>query len=93
MAARLGLADIAIDMFEHAGSIDLNDNKGNVRDGIHGAACGGTYQALVFGICGLKLDANAELMADTQLPSHWKSVSFNVNHRGQKKHFRFTNPA
>lgn len=93
VAARLGLADIAIDMFEHAGSIDLNDNKGNVRDGIHGAACGGTYQALVFGICGLKLDANGELTADPQLPFHWKSVSFNVNHRGQKKHFRFTNPA
>jgi trehalose/maltose hydrolase-like predicted phosphorylase len=92
VAARLGLDDIAAEMFEHAAEIDLNDNKGNVRDGIHGAASGGLWQALILGFCGLHLDENGEPAVDPRLPAHWKSVSFNVYYRGAKRHFTVTNP-
>jgi kojibiose phosphorylase len=57
VAARLGLSDEAYELFDHAVHIDLSDNKGNVRDGIHAAACGGVWQAVVFGFCGLHFDA------------------------------------
>lgn len=84
VAARLGLMEDAVYMFEHAAMIDLQDNKGNVRDGIHGAASGGLWQAVVFGFCGLTID-QGELKTDPKLPDHWKSVTFTVYYQGQRR--------
>jgi len=84
VAARLGLDDVAYEMFHHAAHIDLNDNKGNVRDGIHAAACGGSWQAVVFGFCGLHIGANGEPALDPHLPDHWRKVSFSVFHKGKR---------
>ncbi len=92
VAARLGLDEVAEEMFEHAAEIDLKDNKGNVKDGIHGASSGGLWQALVMGFCGLHLDEKGEPVVEPRLPAHWKSVSFNVYYRGEKRHFTVTNP-
>ena len=92
VAARLGLEDIAYYMFEHAGAIDLEDNKGNVRDGIHAAASGGLWQAILFGFCGLYLTEDGPAV-DPKLPSHWKQVSFKVNYRGKTHSFVVKNPA
>jgi trehalose/maltose hydrolase-like predicted phosphorylase len=92
VAARLGLIEDAYHMFEHAIAIDLEDNKGNVADGIHGASCGGVWQALVFGFCGLYLDAHGRPAINPHLPTHWKQVSFNVVYRGQTHHFVAQNP-
>jgi len=92
VAARMDLEEEAYDMLHHAAHIDLNDNKGNVRDGIHAAACGGVWQAIVFGLCGLKIDANGELAVDPRLPQHWRSVSFRVYFRGEPREFTVTNP-
>ncbi|MBZ0281922.1 MAG: beta-phosphoglucomutase [Anaerolineae bacterium] len=91
VASQLGLDEIAYEMFEHAGAIDLHDNKGNVRDGIHGAASGGLFQALLFGFCGLRLGENGPEVTP-RLPEHWKSVSFTVYYRGEKRRIRVTNP-
>lgn len=92
VAARLGLDDIAYTMFEHAAAIDLEDNKGNVRDGIHAAASGGLWQAVIFGFCGLHLTGNGPEV-DPRLPNHWKRVSFTVTYRGEKHRFDVENPA
>lgn len=92
VAARLGLTEEAYDLMYHATHIDLHDNKGNVRDGIHAAACGGVWQALVFGFCGLKIDAQGELTLDPHLPAHWRRVQFNVYYRGEKRTFTVENP-
>ncbi len=92
VAAMLGLNEEAYDEFEHAAAIDLQDNKGNVRDGIHGAASGGVIQAVLFGFCGLKIDDAGQLTATPRLPAHWKSVSFTVYYRGRRRHFTVRNP-
>jgi trehalose/maltose hydrolase-like predicted phosphorylase len=92
VAARLGLDDVAYDMFQHAAAIDLQDNKGNIRDGIHGAASGGLWQALVFGFCGLALDQDGSLITNPRLPEHWKRVSFSVNYRGDQRRITVKNP-
>ena len=92
VAARLGLIDDAYHMFQHAAAIDLEDNKGNVRDGIHGAASGGLWQAVVLGFCGLHLTDEGPAV-DPRLPEHWKQVRFNVYYRGKKRSFTVTNPA
>ncbi len=93
VAARLGLIETAYEMFDHAVHIDLHDNKGNVRDGMHAAACGGVWQALIFGFCGLQIDGSGQLAVDPQLPEHWRSVSFNVYYRGEKRAFTVRHPA
>lgn len=92
VGARLGLGEIAYELFQHAAAIDLRDNKGNIRDGIHGAASGGLWQALVFGFCGLQINEAGELVTDLRLPDHWKRVSFNVNYRGERQHISVENP-
>lgn len=91
VAARLGLHDVAYEMYHHAAHIDLHDNKGNVRDGIHAAACGGVWQAVVFGFCGLHIGDGGELALDPQLPEHWREVSFSVYHQGQRHEFMVKN--
>jgi len=93
VAARLGLADEAYDMLDHAVHIDLQDNKGNVRDGMHAAACGGVWQAVIFGMVGLRMQRDGSLVTDPRLPAHWRRVSFKVYYRGQKQSFSVENPA
>ncbi|NWF69417.1 MAG: glycoside hydrolase family 65 protein [Chloroflexi bacterium] len=92
VAARLGLSETAYELFQHAAEIDLKDNKGNVRDGIHGAACGGLIQAVLFGMCGLHIDADGKLKTAPHLPEHWQQVSFHVYYRGRRRAFRVKNP-
>lgn len=92
VAARLGLDEEAYHMFEHAAWIDLKDNKGNVKDGIHAAASGGIWQAVVFGFCGLKANDDDTLSVDPRLPAHWKQVKFSVIYRGNKQTFTVTHP-
>ena len=92
VAARLDLADIAYEMFERAAAIDLEDRQGNVADGIHAASCGGLWQALFFGFCGLHLTDDGPAV-DPKLPAHWRRVSFSVTYRGKAHQFDVVNPA
>lgn len=83
VAARLGLIDLAHGFFEHAASIDLRDNKGNARDGIHGASCGGLWQAMAFGFGGLHLTADGPAL-DPHLPPGWERLRFSVRYHGER---------
>jgi len=89
VAARLNLMTEAYDMFMHGATIDLEDNKGNVRDGIHGAAAGGLWQAAIFGFAGLHLAANG-IDLDPHLPADWRSVQFRVFYQGQQRTVKLT---
>ncbi|MBI5961103.1 MAG: glycoside hydrolase family 65 protein [Chloroflexi bacterium] len=82
VAARLGFDQLAWELFRHAAGIDLEDNKGNSRDGIHGAACGGLWQAIVFGFAGLRLSENGPIL-DPRLPAHWQQLRFCVSFHGK----------
>lgn len=90
VAARLGIMDIATEMMEHAILIDLEDNKGNVHEGIHGAASGGAWQMIVFGFCGLHLTEDGPAI-NPNLPDHWDSVTFTVLYKGQPYTFTAEN--
>lgn len=89
VAARLGLMKDAYDMFSHAATIDLEDNKGNVRDGIHAAAAGGLWEAAVFGFAGLHLDGH-NFALDPHLPEQWKSMQFRIFFQGKQRTIRLT---
>ncbi len=81
----------AYDMFIHGATIDLEDNKGNVRDGIYGAAAGGLWQAAVFGFAGLHLDKETGSFAlDPHLPDVWRSVQFRIFFQGVQRTIRLT---
>jgi kojibiose phosphorylase len=90
VAARLGLVEEAYEHWVEAAGIDLQDTKGNVRDGIHGAANGGLYQALLLGFAGLQLDDEQGWKVDPLLPPWWKSMSFSFYYRGEKQRVTIT---
>ncbi len=59
--------------------VDLDDNQGNTREGIHFASIGGTWQAAVFGFGGISFDSNGILCLNpTWIPENWNSFSFNI---------------
>lgn len=90
VAARLNLIEDAYKLFNYAASMDLDDLKGNIRDGIHAAGAGGVWQALVFGFAGLSLDAAGQIKTDPHLPPHWRSLRFKVWHQGQQREITVT---
>jgi kojibiose phosphorylase len=93
VGARLGLDEVALEMFEHAAGIDLHNNKGNVRDGIHGATNGGIWQAVALGFCGLRLGSDQRPVVEPRLPAHWRQVSFHIFYRGERLEFTVRNLA
>lgn len=82
VAARLGLIDAAYDLFIYSATVDIDDHKGNVTDGIHAASCGGTWQAIVFGFAGVHLTQDG-VQVKPNLPAHWRRLRFTVRYQGQ----------
>ncbi len=83
VAARLNRVEEAYENFIYAATVDLADLKGNVHDGIHAASCGGVWQAVVFGFCGLALRDDGSVTTHPCLPEHWRRVSFKIYHQGK----------
>ncbi len=81
VAAQLGLQDKAY----HYLTISLNSDKknlyGNTRDGVHTPAIGGSWIAIVYGLCGLRA-LEDRLVIMPNLPPTWSSISFKVLFRG-----------
>ena len=82
LAARLGRVEEAYTFFRQAALMDLEDLRGNTADGIHGAACGGVWQAVVFGFAGLKVTPEGWTV-DPHLPPEWTRLRFRFVHRGR----------
>jgi len=81
LASDLGLRRKAYHYFRFAASTDLSDPMGNAAEGLHAAALGGTWQAVVRGFLGVRSDGEALRIAP-RLPRPWRSVSLRVCHRG-----------
>jgi len=81
LAANLGDAADAYKKFMQAAMVDLDDNRGNTTDGIHGASAGGVWQAVVFGFGGIQLKDSGPV-ATPQLPPTWTRLKFKLNWRG-----------
>ncbi|GAA0604196.1 hypothetical protein GCM10009416_47240 [Craurococcus roseus] len=82
VAARLGDPELATRYFRQAVDIDLADNMGNAAGGVHAAALGGLWQAVVFGFAGLRLtDHGPE--HHPNLPPHWGGLSMRIMWRGR----------
>jgi trehalose/maltose hydrolase-like predicted phosphorylase len=82
VAARLGDTELALRYFRETAAIDLTDTAGGSAGGVHIAALGGLWQAVLFGLAGLSLRADA-LALDPRLPPSWRSLGFRVHWRGR----------
>lgn len=84
LAARLGLEATAVEYFEKSLFLDLKDVMSNTgREGIHAASLGATWQAMVFGFCGLT-EKDGRPVCEARLPSGMESVEFRVRCRGEQ---------
>jgi kojibiose phosphorylase len=81
-AAREGMVEEAYRNFSHAARTDLDNTKGDSEVAQHGSTLGGTWQALVLGFAGLRMDKDT-WSTDPHLPAHWKKLTFTVTHKGK----------
>lgn len=83
IAARLGEENLAGQYLKQAAEIDLGNNMGNAAGGVHAAAIGGLWQAIVFGFAGLQISPNGLTFSPMLLP-HWRRLAFPVEWRKRK---------
>ncbi len=83
VAARLGDLRLAEKYLQQASEIDLGNNMGNAAGGVHAAAIGGLWQAMVLGFAGLHAGAN-ELTFDPHLLPEWRRLDIPLHWRGRK---------
>jgi trehalose/maltose hydrolase-like predicted phosphorylase len=88
VAARLGEMETARAYLRQAAEIDLGNNMGNAAGGVHAAAIGGLWQAMVFGFAGTEIRTEG-LAFDPHLLPHWGKLSFPLQFRGRKLRLSF----
>jgi alpha,alpha-trehalose phosphorylase len=82
VAADLGRLDDALDHFRRTARMDLDDLNGNVADGVHAAAMGGTWLALAEGFGGFRV-RGGEPCFHPRLPDGWTRLRFRLAWRGR----------
>jgi trehalose/maltose hydrolase-like predicted phosphorylase len=83
VAARLGDTETALRYFRQAAGIDFADNMGNAAGGVHAAALGGLWQAVVFGFAGMR-PLSEGLAFLPHGPADWPELRFSVLWRGTR---------
>jgi trehalose/maltose hydrolase-like predicted phosphorylase len=87
VAADVGLTDWAYRYFKHTAMLDLLGTGPHWNLGVHTAAMGGAWQAVVFGFCKLDLqDDGVYLRAWPDLPAPWQTVRFGFTWHGHRVH-------
>lgn len=77
VAADLGRLDDALDHYRRTARMDLDDLNGNVGDGVHAAAMGGTWLATVEGFGGFRV-RDGQPCFHPRLPEGWTGLRFRV---------------
>jgi trehalose/maltose hydrolase-like predicted phosphorylase len=77
----------ALDAFRIASRIDLDDLTGSTASGLHLATMGGLWQALTFGVAGVRASSTG-LQVDPHLPPDWAALEVRVRYRGVPVHMR-----
>lgn len=79
--ARAGDHDAALGALSLAARIDLDDLTGTTAGGLHMATMGGLWQALVFGIAGIR-PRDGRLVVDPHVPPQWDGLDVRVRYHG-----------
>jgi kojibiose phosphorylase len=84
-AAYLGLEQKACEYFDKSLFLDLENRMKNTgREGIHLAAAGATWQAVVFGFAGLALGNGGKPELSPRIPGDWERLSFHFYIKGKR---------
>ena len=86
IAARIGLREDAERYWKQSLWLDLSNAMDNSMLGVHPAAMGGTWQALVFGFLGVHFSQagpQADALAAERLPAGWSRVEMTLLYRGR----------
>lgn len=83
LAFQIGRMDKALDYLRRSVFLDLTDGMENTgHEGVHMAALGASWQAVVFGMLGLWSE-RGKLTISPRLPAHVRRVSLRVHYRGK----------
>jgi trehalose/maltose hydrolase-like predicted phosphorylase len=80
--ARDGRPDAALEWFDVAARLDLDDLTRTLAGGLHLATMGGVWQAVVYGFAGIRPTVSG-LIVDPRLPQRWERLSVRVRYRDQ----------
>jgi pentatricopeptide repeat protein len=80
--ARAGRPDEALELLRLSLRIDLDDLGGTTAAGVHIAACGGAWQAVLHGFLGAAEDGGT-LRLDPVLPRAWRSLEVRFRFLGR----------
>lgn len=81
MASTLGLKDKAYAYFKKTAFLDLDKSR-DTDLGLHSACIGGTWQVVVNGFAGMKLQ-NGRLDFSPSLPDAWSGIKFKTHYKGK----------
>lgn len=82
MGLKVGDHKNAYQSFIRSANVDLVDNQGNTKEGLHAASAGGTWQVAVFGFGGMEIDKEGALNINSWLPEKWDKLSYKVFWKG-----------
>ena len=82
VAAKLGDLERAKKYFIETLATDINDCKGNTKDGLHMANMGGCYMAIANGFAGLRIRDDGIFLAPF-IPGKWSGYSFSIVYHGR----------
>ena len=74
---RQGEVEKAYEYFKRSLFVDYDNNQGNLREGIHAASSGGTWQTIIYGFAGFKIE-NGEIKVNPKLPKELDLLKFSV---------------
>ncbi len=83
MGLRSGEKKDAYENFLRSVLIDIDDKHRNTREGYHAAAAGGSWQCVVFGFAGMKINSDRSLSFCPNLPEKWRELRFSFNYYGE----------
>jgi trehalose/maltose hydrolase-like predicted phosphorylase len=87
LMARAGRLDEAVALLRVAARLDLDDMTGTTAGGLHLAAMGSVWQAVVQGFAGIRPGSTA-LEIDPRLPRAWRALEVPVTYRGSRVRVR-----
>ncbi len=64
--------------------VDIHNNQGNTREGIHAASAGITWQSVTLGYCGMSIAPDGILSFNPRLPEDWGDVRFTICRLGAR---------
>ncbi|MDR0199469.1 MAG: glycoside hydrolase family 65 protein [Streptococcaceae bacterium] len=82
LAAELGMAEKAVEMYERTARLDLDNYNNDTKDGLHITSMTGSWLAIVQGFAQMKT-WDGKLSFAPFLPEGWRKYSFRINYRGR----------